>query len=68
MDFRPFLLKTGFSILSSSVIPYTARKSKKLIFDGLKFEVCGSTRFREEWSMILREQGFLELLAFSFRV
>ncbi len=57
MDYRPFLLKIGYSILQNKLLPYSPIDKSKLVFDGLKFEVCGSNRFRDDWSMILREQG-----------
>jgi hypothetical protein len=56
MDYAPFILRAGLSIVSGKLIRFQARPAT-LVFDRQKIEVCGSAMFREQWSMVLREQG-----------
>ncbi len=57
MDYTPFLLKSGYSIVSNELLPYRKVADGSLVFDNKKIEVSGSGQFREQWSLVLREQG-----------
>jgi hypothetical protein len=56
MDYAPFRLRAGLSIVTGKLMRFQARPAT-LVFDRQKIEVCGSGAFREQWSMVLREQG-----------
>ena len=58
MDYRPFLLRIGYSLSRDRMLPYQERPAtSRLAFDGRKVEIVGPPQWRDMWTAVLKELG-----------